>query len=244
MRGDDVRALQRALGVTVDGEYGPVTHAAMRERLFELGGDMRRFKRVGATPKQQRVVRGLVKRPKAWKKRAKRRKARMKGPEKALRWARRWIGRTEQPPGSNRGSWGLTQWQASLGEWLVGKAWCGVFVGMALIAGGVKGITWRVASVWNILQDGIKGEHGFSRLVYRRSTGQGSVSAGRLGDVIGLFGESTHVEFVVRRVPGGYETIGGNTSSSNAGSQSNGGGVWPRTRSDRDVAYIVRPRWS
>lgn len=164
-------------------------------------------------------------------------------PQKALVWARRWIGKTEQPPGSNKGDWGLTQWQQDLGEWLVGQAWCGTFVGTALIRAGVKGINSRVAGVILILDDALNSRNGFKSVVYRRKTGHGSVRAGKPGDAIGLFGESTHVGLIEKRVTGGYQTIEGNTSSGNSGSQSNGGGCYRRTRPDSAVVYIVRPRY-
>lgn len=157
------------------------------------------------------------------------------GPLAALTWARKWIGYTEDPPGSNRGDWGLTQWQQDLGSWLVGQAWCGVFVGTALIRAGVQGINYRVAAVRFIHEDASMGRNGFEKRV--------GVRDGRPGDAVGLFGLSTHVEIIEKRVAGGYQTIGGNTSSSDAGSQSNGGGVFRRVRPYSHVVYVARPRW-
>lgn len=166
------------------------------------------------------------------------------GPHVALRWARDYVGNTESPPGSNKGEWGLTNWQRTLGEWLVGQPWCGTFVGTALIRAGVKGINSRVAAVVLILEDAMNGRNGFRSVVYRRQTGHGAVSKGRLGDLVGLYGESTHVAMIEKRVPGGYATVEGNTSPGASGSQANGGGVYRRIRPDSAVVYIVRPDWS
>lgn len=80
-------------------------------------------------------------------------------------------------------------------------------------------------------------------VVYRRRTGTGSVTAGQPGDLVGLFGEGTHVGMIVKRIAGGYENAEGNTGSGSAGSQSNGGMLARRQRPDSAVVYIVRPRY-
>jgi hypothetical protein len=94
-----------------------------------------------------------------------------------------------------------------------------------------------------ILDDAIHGRNGMKAVLYRRSAGMGDVSFGRPGDLLGLFGESTHVAMVERRVVGGYQTIEGNTSPGNAGSQANGGGCFRRLRPDSAVVYVVRPNY-
>lgn len=164
--------------------------------------------------------------------------------QKALAFLRRYIGKTEQPPGSNRAPWGLTDWQTALGSWLVGQPWCGTACGTALKHAGVKGITSRVAGVVLILDDAMNSRNGFRHVVYRRSTGQGAISSAQPGDLVGLFGESTHVGMFEKRVPGGIVCLEGNTSAGNSGSQSNGGGCFRRTRPSSAVAYVVRPDWS
>lgn len=248
-RGYNARARNRGWPqIKVDSECGPVTLEAAQRACRALGAMeatlaiARRTRTISVG--MQRMVRWPDRRSRAQFRRAKDRTAPDTGPQAALAWARQWIGKTESPPGSNRGEWGLTAWQQALGSWLVGQAWCGTFVGTALRIAGVKGINSRVAGVILILDDALNGRNGFASVVYRRRTGTGSVSAGRPGDAVGLFGESTHVELIEKRVPGGYQTIGGNTSSGNSGSQSNGGGCFRRTRPDSAVVYIVRPDWS
>jgi hypothetical protein len=58
-----------------------------------------------------------------------------------------------------------------------------------------------------------------------------------------LFGTSTHVGLIEKRVPSGYQTIEGNTSPGNAGSQSNGGGCFRRVRPYSSVVACCRPRY-
>jgi hypothetical protein len=234
--------------IVVDGECGPDTMDAALRAGYGLGAMSSTLALARATRTVsvglQRMVRWPEKRSKAQLDRARvRAKQPETGPEAALEWARRWIGRTEQPPGSNKAGWGLTEWQYALGSWLVGQAWCGVFAGTALKNAGVKGITSRVAAVLLILDDALNGRNGFERAVFRRKTGHGSVADGRPGDLVGLFGETTHVGMIEKRVAGGYQTIEGNTSSGSSGSQSNGGGCFRRTRPDSAVVYIVRPKW-
>ncbi len=154
----------------------------------------------------------------------------------ALRWLTRHRGITEQPPGSNRDTRtdGITTAQKRAGggaTYLVGKAWCGVWALMAALAGGVRPKhPERWASVGFIEDDARAHRNGFRgwttdhRRVLR-------------ADLVVLFGRGEHVETVRKVYPllGLVRTDGGNTSSGNAGSQSNGGGAFPRWRRLSDV---------
>lgn len=250
-KGYNARAEQRPdwPKLTVDGHCGAQTMAAAQRACRALGAlestlALARTTRT-ITVGMQRMVRFPEQRTPAQLARAKQRaqveEASSTGPHAALRWAAMWVGKTEWPAGSNRAPWGLTAWQQALGGWLVGQAWCGVFVGTALKNAGVVGINGRVAGVILILDDALNARNGMRSVVYRRKSGHGSVSAGQPGDAIGLFGESTHVGLIEKRVPGGYQTIEGNTSAGDSGSQSNGGGCFRRIRPDSAVVYIVRP---
>lgn len=242
-KGLDVKRLQKELGVIADGEYGPITAGAAKDKARSLGV-LSSTLRLGVTVGVQNLILGNTHQSKSQKRRAKKRAAKAVGPAAAVKWASRWVGKTESPYGSNTAPWGLTSWQRAFGSWLVGAAWCGVFVGTALKNAGVKGINSRVASVALIIEDAIAGRNGWARVIYRRSTRAGSVTAGQRGDAVGLFSENTHVELIDHPVPGGYATIGGNTSPApGSGSESNGGGVYRRFRSYSDVAYIARPRY-
>lgn len=242
-KGLDVKRLQKHLGVTVDGQYGPITARAAKTKARALGV-LSSTLTVGVTVGVQNLILGHTTQSRSQKRRATKRAAQNVGPNAAVKWAGQWVGKTESPYGSNTAPWGLTAWQRALGDWLVGAAWCGVFVGTALKNAGVKGINSRVASVALIIEDAVAGRNGWEKVIYRRSTRAGSVTAGKRGDAVGLFSESTHVELIDHPVPGGYATIGGNTSPApGSGSESNGGGVYRRFRSYSDVAYIARPRY-
>ncbi len=156
------------------------------------------------------------------------------GPAKALREARKYVGKTESPAGSNTAPWGLAAWTKRFLGLNYGVAWCGIYVGHCLEAAGVK-LNGRVASVYFIYEDAGNGRNGWAKRV--------SIGEARPGDAIGLFGTSTHVGLIEKRVPGGFQTLEGNTSSGNSGSQANGGGCFRRVRPYSAVAYIARPNY-
>lgn len=151
---------------------------------------------------------------------------------KALRWMTRHRGLREDPPESNsdRRRDGIRAAQLRLGAWLVGQPWCGVAVGNALMAAGVKGVTSRLASV-SLIEDDARAH----RAPFRGWTTDPSKVL--RGDLAILFGRGVHVG-MVRKINvqrGLLITSEGNTSSGSAGSQSNGGGLYFRVRSLRDV---------
>ena len=152
--------------------------------------------------------------------------------ERALRWAAQQVGTVESPPGSNRGG-RITRWQKALGPWLVGQPWCGVFLGAMLSHVGVP-ISARIASVAAIEDDAVAGRNGLAGIREGR---------GRPGDLVILFGRGKHVEVIVKATKAGYQTIGGNTSAGDAGSQANGGGVYKRVRPLKDVYRVVVPAY-
>lgn len=140
-------------------------------------------------------------------------------------------GITEDPHGSNtdRRLDGIRAAQFALGAWLVGLPWCGVWCAAALRAAGVKGVTYRLASVGLIEEDARAQRAPFWdwqppsewRRVLR-------------GDLVVWFGHGVHVEMVrsFKRAGGQVYVVtdGGNTSSGTSGSQSNGGGSYRRVR--------------
>jgi hypothetical protein len=74
-----------------------------------------------------------------------------------------------------------------------------------------------------------------------------NASEARYGDIV-LFGNNEHIEIVVsKNSDGSYTTIGGNTSSDTAGSQSNGGCVALKTRYTTGgfpITSFIRPVYS
>jgi len=231
-RGNDVKRLQRQLGVDPDGDLGTITWSAWRSDFKARGG----WGFSGTTARARRrwnLVMGAT--PTAAEK--KRAEKTTKTPAGALTWGRQFIGRTESP--SNRGSWGLNAWQAELaagGTWLHAAPWCGIYVWACLTKGArVKGLTSRCAAVAYIYADAAAGRNGWKSRHGRTD--------GKPGDAVILFGTSTHVGLIEKRVPGGYITLEGNTSSGNAGSQSNGGGCYRRTRPYSAVVACCRPNY-
>lgn len=164
---------------------------------------------------------------------------------KAVKWAKAQVGTKESPPNSNKGP-RISEWQketARGGSWLVGAPWCGVFVENACRRAGVK-TTSRWASVGFIEDDAKAKRGGFSAWHSPRY-----FNRVRTGTLVVLFGRGVHVE-IVRSHPIRYlslglvlPTVGGNTSSGNSGSQSNGGGVYKRFRFRWNVHGFAIPKY-
>lgn len=152
----------------------------------------------------------------------------------AIAFGRRYIGVHESPPSSNRGPL-IDKWQRVFG--FLGVAWCGLFLGNELLAGGVKGVTSRIASVSAIEDDARAHRSCF----YGWTDGFGAHALP--GDAVVLFGRGVHVELIVEVLADGYVTVGGNTSATKAGNQSAGGCVAEHTRSASEVHGVAHVRY-
>lgn len=156
---------------------------------------------------------------------------------KALRRMSTHRGITEEPHGSNtdlrphKGDkrWGIRKAQLALGAWLVGLPWCGTWCAWALNAAGVRGVTYRLASVALIEDDARAAAGPFWD--WQPPSGWRKVLR---GDLVVWYGRGVHVEMVRAFKQAGGQvyvvTDGGNTSSGASGSQSNGGGSYRRVR--------------
>lgn len=170
---------------------------------------------------------------------------------KTLRWLTRHRGLTEQPANSNSDSRrdGIRAAQVRIANgasFLIGAAWCGTWAGRALIAGGVRGVTSRIASVAFIEDDARAGRGPFRSWhagPFTRSAWKRSIFR---GDLVVLFGRGIHVA-VLRDAK--FDRRGrllyvitdeGNTSSGPGGSQNNGGGSFRRKRYPADIHGIAR----
>lgn len=166
-------------------------------------------------------------------------KALPKGRQIALKWALAQAGTTESPYGSNRGP-KVSEWQRVFG--MDGQPWCGAFVGNALKQAGVA-VTNRIVYCPYIVQDGSAGTNGMEKLV--------PVAQAKAGDLI-VFdwdrnGVYDHVGMLRKDYDGSgvLYTVEGNTSADNNGSQSNGGGVFLRSRATSVATIaIVRPQYA
>jgi hypothetical protein len=273
MKGPDVHALQEVLKaeladqkidwlpITVDGDFGPQTlHAA---RFFSwvigLGGGHRKaIKKGNLAEATQTLLRNPKKRSKIERARAKRRQPRLRkiraaqaaGPSLAVEGARACVGITESPAGSNTGpdrtitvrgkkyTVGVSAFER---YWGLGACyWC-----LCFACFWVKEAGGRISGncAYSVAIEGYARNHenGFIQvpLAERR---EGDLTIWKFAGPSAL---SDHGELVATL----HEDIGGNTSSDSGGSQSNGGGVFPKdvpgpARSLAQLSMVVRPLYS
>lgn len=160
----------------------------------------------------------------------------MTSPAAFLAAARADLGTTENPPGSNRNH--IVTWYNEHVAKIGAGPWCDMSVSYWAAKAGIASIVGQYAycpAHVNFFR-----ERG--RLVSPENIQPGDVvfynfDGGR---------SPQHVEVAASRPNsnGNFSTIGGNTSSGNAGSQDNGGGVFARTRNVRQVVAVGRPDWS
>ena len=132
--------------------------------------------------------------------------------------ARKELGNTESPAGSNRTKYG--KWMG-----LDGQPWCMSFVQWCCAQAGYP-LPYRTGSCSDLL--------GW----YRRNHPEQVFTTPKPGDIIIYnFG---HTGFVESVGSGTITAIEGNTSAGEAGSQDNGGGVFRRTRSKKLVTAYIR----
>jgi hypothetical protein len=156
--------------------------------------------------------------------------------ERSRDWHEAHLGITENPSGSNCDSRpdGIRTSQDGCadGTWLRGQPWCGCWAWSGLHAAGKisEGESW-MASVASI-EDYARNGWG----PFKAWTTDGAKA--RQGDLVVLFGRGQHVGTVREAPSGDYcKTWEGNTSSSDGGSQSNGGGAYERSRSRLAEVY-------
>lgn len=255
MKGPDIVRVQHALntrfraGLTVDGEYGPMTAAAAKRWRHKMG-----FKVVNGTlpERAQKILLGEwpispveTARAKTRELAAKRAAKSLSVPEKAVRWMEERAGLTESPRNSNRvprlmddgKKAGLSTWNYSMG-W----PWCAYATSLSnLVSGGYHGYAGLIKGWTNplycpsILADAKAGKNGL-RLIPKGEA--------KRGDLL-LFNWDGGVADHIGRARGPWkngkiETVEGNTSFDNVGSQSDGGAMAMRTRSWGQIEAVVR----
>jgi len=155
----------------------------------------------------------------------------------AVRWALSKVGTVEHPAGSNQGP-GITRWQEDAGFPGGGVAWCQVFCDQSAKQGtnGRMKPSWFGGYTVSVVDQANAGEHGLKRV---------HLSDARPGDWVYFKfpGESSefcdHVGIFLADQGSTIRTCEGNTSAAD-GSQSNGGGVFLKSRSKSLVAAVVR----
>lgn len=168
-----------------------------------------------------------------------------KGAGGVVKTAQGQVGITEEPAGSNDVIYNTEYYGHEVSETPDGK-------------GGYSTCTypWCCAFVWWVFQKSGNGDafYGGGKVascsaVHTWARNNGCMITGKeagYGDIV-LFGSDEHIEIVVaNNGDGTYTTIGGNTSSEDSGSQSNGGGVFVRTRSTSGkfpITSFIRPKY-
>jgi hypothetical protein len=137
------------------------------------------------------------------------------------------VGTKESPPGSNSG--GIITVMESF--WGFGRVpWCGCSFGYhAKKFGGVSGLRSDVASVGAIEGHARRGQRPYARWT-------SDISGLLQGSAIIIGGPGVHVGMLVEaHSDGSADTVEGNTSFGPGGSQSNGGCIAHRRRSDGEI---------
>lgn len=156
------------------------------------------------------------------------------GAAAAVKWALSQVGVTETPYGSN---WGhpVQDWIQFLG-YTESVPWCGCFAGYAAIAKGGASIPSRIRLGYAgyIAEDARAGRNGLRAVPFAEA---------QPGDILVFWGNQ-HIGLCRSKpVNGSIGTVEGNTSSNMSGSQSNGGGVYAKTRMASDVTCVARPAY-
>jgi len=159
-----------------------------------------------------------------------------KGPGGVIKTAQGQIGITENPAGSNKVIYNTEYYGSEVsGD---DYPWCCVFVWWCFNKSGNADAFYG------------GGKTAGCSAVHTWAQSNGLIISGgeaKYGDLV-LFGADEHIEIVVaNNGDGSYTTIGGNTGSGDSGSQSNGGGVFMRTRyisGDFPITLFIRPPYS
>jgi hypothetical protein len=253
-RGRDITALQESINfnfrhfridrrIAEDGELGRQTMNAARQVALLLGvvGEHKRLlRRNRITLQTQQLIRGRKRtrreRLASVARKPLRRKLRKRydvaGGEKAVAIARKFIGVTEQPEGSN--------WGPTVGKFITYTGytfpvyWCGCFVCYCVGNAGAKiPSKIRLGYTGYITADANANVNGLSAVSFDNA---------RPGDIVVY--SFDHIGLVEQVSGDILHAIEGNTSSGTSGSQSNGGGVYRRVRSRSDVVTIARPQYN
>jgi hypothetical protein len=159
--------------------------------------------------------------------------AKQSGGGAAVKWALSQQGVTETPYGSN---WGepVQTWIKNCG-YTYAVPWCGCFAREAVVGHGGADIPadHRLGYAGYISDDARNGANGMRAVPFDEA---------QPGDLLVFWG-SAHIGVCVERNGDTLTTIEGNTSSGSSGSQSNGGGVYQRTRYRGDVTTVARPAY-
>ncbi len=236
MHGPDVRELQKLLRSSkwgnfhpgpIDGEFGERTANAVWRAKWALGYPTDMLNKI-AGRRLHAILDGSGPLPHDFLERRKKRLGRTTVQKqfrgRVVAYAKTQVGTLERPPGSNQQKYGEF-WHEN------GVAWCGLFGATALHEAGADITQWLALQI-----DYVPTLVSFARHNQYRFRIPGTPQAGDLAcfDFDGN-GVHDHVGIVLSvDHRAGTVTVGsidGNTAKQNSGgSDANGGGVWPRTR--------------
>lgn len=249
MRGQDVREVQRRLGVKIDGTYGPATAGAVKAWKWRFGFH-RKFVNAELTASDFAWLSGRKPKTTLQKVRAKRRAAAKRKSEgrqvRAVRvmvgWANKRL--VEQPAQSNVVPYLSKRGKAlgvAPGYYRMGWPWCAYSVMLAALEEGsptardglVKG-RFNPLYVPEIEAHARAGRYGMRVVSWENAKPGDFVTFNWDGGV------PDHIGMLVERYSTTAKCVEGNTSPTNAGSQSNGGGVYVRNRDRSQIQAIIR----
>lgn len=240
MRGEKVRQIQRAAKerlnakaishppVEIDGVYGPATARLVRRAAYYLG-----IRDTKDAERRETIILSPSKRTAAELRRSQEREnayeSKRSAYDKATQWGKSKIGTVEKPAGSNQGP-GISDWLEDVGIDF-GAPWCGAFFAKACDIAGVPVTDESRYCPW-IKKHAERGSGGYLRWTTSPSEAQKACDNGYVVACVFDFGgsELAHVGLLLSASSSSVECVEGNTSSSNAGSQANGGGVFERGR--------------
>jgi hypothetical protein len=213
---------------TLKQRLSRLTKELAGRRKYNRGARKRRDalnKRIGAVNRRIRELVAGVKKTKA-------QLSRPRGAQAAIKWALDQVGTTENPYGSNSGP-KISDWIRA-GGGVPGWAWCQYFANVVATKGGAPQL--KTGYTVFVLQGSFGKAEGYRRVAIEDVRPGDFVYfkfpyAGAAGDIC------DHVGVYI----GGGKTVEGNTSAGDAGSQSNGGGVFVRTRPKSQWVGVVRP---
>lgn len=249
MRGQVVRDVQRRLHVKIDGVYGPATAGAVKAWKWRYGFH-KKFVNNQLTASDYAYMTGKRGKSVLQKVRAKRREAaankaagrQLRAMRTMVGWANRKL--VEQPANSN-----VVPFLVALGRRFgviagysrMGWPWCAYSVMLAALSEGsttardglVRG-RFNPLYVPEIESLARSGKYGM-RVV--------SWDNAKPGDFVTFNwdgGVPDHIGMLVERYTDTAKCVEGNTSPTNAGSQSNGGGVYVRYRDRSQIQAVIR----
>lgn len=161
------------------------------------------------------------------------------GRANTLRWALSRVGVVEHPSGSNSGPF-ISDWLRMSGG-QPGWPWCQAFVNAGLFVGSDRKVQLKSCYTPEVVGWARNREQGL-KLVSLAEAKPGDFVYFKFPNVSNDICD--HVGLLFSKGAGEIGTIEGNTSAGNQGSQSNGGGVFRRTRSNSLVAFVVRPPYA